>query len=103
MREIGIGLLGVGVVGGGVLKIYEQHRADLEARAGCSLRIVAAVARDVTAHREGLEPAAWPLSVDPERRPGRPGGVPGRDRGDRRASSRPARTSSERWTRASTS
>ena len=67
MREIGLGLLGVGVVGGGVLKIYEQHRADLEARAGCGLRIVAAVARDVSARREGLEPAAWPLSADPER------------------------------------
>ena len=67
MREIGIGLLGVGIVGGGVLKIYDQHRADLEARAGCGLRIVAAVARDVAAHREGLEPAAWPLSADPDR------------------------------------
>jgi homoserine dehydrogenase len=67
VREIGIGLLGVGVVGGGVLKIYDQHRADLEARAGCRLRIVAAVARDVRAQREGLDPAAWPLSADPER------------------------------------
>ena len=67
MREIGIGLLGVGIVGGGVLKIYDQHRADLEARAGCGLRIVAVVARDVAAPREGLEPAAWPLSTDPDR------------------------------------
>jgi homoserine dehydrogenase len=67
VHEIGVGLLGVGIVGGGVLKIYRQHRADLEARAGCGLRIVAAVARDVTAPREGLEPAAWPLSTDPDR------------------------------------
>ncbi len=67
MREIGIGLLGVGIVGGGVLKIYGQHRADLEARAGCGLRIVAAVARDVAAPRAGLEPAAWPLTADPDR------------------------------------
>jgi homoserine dehydrogenase len=67
VREIGIGLLGVGTVGGGVLKIYEQHRSDLEARAGCGLRIVAAVARDVAAPREGLEPGAWPLSADPDR------------------------------------
>ncbi|HEY7141617.1 MAG TPA: homoserine dehydrogenase [Methylomirabilota bacterium] len=66
-REIGIGLLGVGTVGGGVLKIYDQHRGDLEARAGCGLRIVAAVARDVAAPREGLQPAAWPLSADPDR------------------------------------
>jgi homoserine dehydrogenase len=67
VREIGIGLLGVGTVGGGVLKIYAQHRADLEARAGCGLRIVAAVARDVALPRSGLEPGAWPLSADPER------------------------------------
>jgi homoserine dehydrogenase len=67
VHEIGVGLLGVGIVGGGVLKIYRQHRADLEARAGCDLRIVAAVARDITAPREGLEPAAWPLSTDPDR------------------------------------
>jgi homoserine dehydrogenase len=67
VREIGIGLLGVGIVGGGVLKIYGQHRADLEARAGCGLRIVAAVARDVAAPREGLEPGVWPLSADPDR------------------------------------
>ncbi len=67
MREIGIGLLGVGTVGGGVLKIYAQHRADLEARAGCGLRIVAAVARDVALPRSGLELAAWPLTADPDR------------------------------------
>jgi homoserine dehydrogenase len=67
VREIGIGLLGVGTVGGGVLKIFAQHRADLEARAGCGLRIVAAVARDVALPRSGLDPAAWPLTADPDR------------------------------------
>ncbi len=67
MREIGIGLLGVGTVGGGVLKIYEHHRADLEARTGCRLRIVAVVARDPTAVRAGLALADWPLTDDPER------------------------------------
>jgi homoserine dehydrogenase len=67
VREIGIGLLGVGSVGAGVLKIYAQHRADLEARAGCGLRIVAAVARDVALPRAGLEPMAWPLTADPNR------------------------------------
>ncbi len=65
--EIGIGLLGVGTVGGGVLKIYGQHRADLEARAGCALRIVAAVTRDPAAPRAGLAIGEWPLSTDPER------------------------------------
>jgi homoserine dehydrogenase len=65
--EIGIGLFGVGTVGGGVLKIYAQHRADLEARAGCGLRIVAVVTRDVALPRSGLEPGAWPLTADPDR------------------------------------
>jgi homoserine dehydrogenase len=65
--RIGIGLLGIGTVGGGVLKIYGQHRAELEARAGCGLDIVAAVARDVTTPRAGLELGAWPLTRDPER------------------------------------
>lgn len=67
MDQIGIGLLGVGTVGGGVLKIYAQHREDLEARAGCGLRIVAAVARDLAAPRAGLALADWPLTADPAR------------------------------------
>ncbi|HSE94831.1 MAG TPA: homoserine dehydrogenase [Methylomirabilota bacterium] len=67
MREIGIGLLGIGTVGGGVLKIYGRHRADLEGRAGCQLRLVAAAARDITSARPGLVPGEWPLTADPER------------------------------------
>ena len=67
MREIGLGLLGIGTVGTGVLKIYGQHRADLEARAGCRLRLVAAAARDITSPRAGLSLADWPLTTDPER------------------------------------
>jgi homoserine dehydrogenase len=67
MREIGLGVLGIGTVGGGVLKIYEQHRTDLEARAGCRLRVVAAAARDLAAPRPGLTPGDWPLTDDPAR------------------------------------
>jgi len=67
VREIGIGLLGVGTVGGGVLKIYGQHQADLEARAGCRLRVVAVVARDIAAPRAGLALGEWPLTTDPDR------------------------------------
>ncbi len=66
MREIGIGLLGVGTVGGGVLKIYGQHRADLEARAGCRLRLTAVAARHITTPRAGLSLDDWPLTTDPE-------------------------------------
>jgi homoserine dehydrogenase len=50
-----------------VLKIYDRHRADLEARTGCRLHIVAAVARDLAAPRPGLVPDAWPMTADPER------------------------------------
>ena len=67
MPAIGLGLLGIGTVGGGVLKIYEQHRADLEARAGCRLRLVAAAARDIRAPRPGLSPADWPLTAEADR------------------------------------
>jgi len=67
MREIGIGLLGIGTVGSGVLKIYSQHQADLEARAGCRLRLVAVTTRDVTTPRAGLALGDWPLTTDPER------------------------------------
>jgi homoserine dehydrogenase len=67
VREIGLGLLGAGTVGGGVLKIYAQRRADLEARAGCRLTLVAVAARDVARPRAGLDLRAWPLNSDPER------------------------------------
>jgi homoserine dehydrogenase len=67
MREIGLGLLGVGTVGSGVLEIYRQHRADLEGRAGCRLTLVAATARDLGRPRPGLGGTEWPLTTDPER------------------------------------
>jgi len=36
MSEIGIGLLGIGTVGGGVLKIYRQNGSGLGLEAGRS-------------------------------------------------------------------
>jgi homoserine dehydrogenase len=67
MKEIGIGLLGIGTVGGGVLKIHRQNRAGLEAKAGCRLRIAAVADRDVTSPRAGLTLADWPLTTDVDR------------------------------------
>jgi homoserine dehydrogenase len=64
LTEIGVGLLGVGTVGGGVLKIFGAHRAALEAKAGCRLDIAAVADRDVTSPRPGLDLAAWPLTTD---------------------------------------
>lgn len=67
MSEIGIGLLGIGTVGGGVLKIYRQHRAALEAKAGCRLAMAAVADRDITTPRAGLTLGEWPLTTDVER------------------------------------
>ncbi len=67
MSEVGIGLLGIGTVGGGVLKIHRQSQAGLEAKAGCRLRIVAVADRDVRTPRAGLTLADWPLTTDVER------------------------------------
>ncbi len=67
MSEIGIGLLGIGTVGGGVLKIHRQNLAGLEAKAGCRLRIAAVADRDVTTPRAGLTLAEWPLTTDVDR------------------------------------
>ena len=67
MSEIGIGLLGIGTVGGGVLKIHAANRAGLEAKAGCRLRVAAVADRDVRTPREGLVLADWPLTTDVDR------------------------------------
>ncbi|MGH7264445.1 MAG: homoserine dehydrogenase [Candidatus Rokuibacteriota bacterium] len=64
MKEIGIGLLGLGTVGGGVLKIHRQHRAMLEAKAGCRLAVSAVADRDLTTPRPGLTLTEWPLTSD---------------------------------------
>jgi homoserine dehydrogenase len=40
MRTVRVGLLGCGVVGGGVVQLLAQHRADFEARLGATLEIV---------------------------------------------------------------
>jgi homoserine dehydrogenase len=73
MPDIGIGLLGLGTVGAGVLKIFQQHKAALEAKAGCRLLMQAVATRDVTRPREGLTLSDWPLTTDVERGLGDPG------------------------------
>jgi len=73
MPDIGIGLLGLGTVGAGVLKIFQQHKAALEAKAGCRLLMQAVATRDVTRPREGLALSDWPLTTDVERGLGDPG------------------------------
>jgi homoserine dehydrogenase len=46
MREVGIGIAGFGVVGGGVLSILRKHAGDIEARLGARIAVRRVVVRD---------------------------------------------------------
>jgi homoserine dehydrogenase len=46
MREVGIGIAGFGVVGGGVLSILRKHAGDIEARLGARIVVRRVVVRD---------------------------------------------------------
>jgi homoserine dehydrogenase len=62
--DVGIGLLGLGTVGAGVVKILANQRTMLEERAGCGLRLVAIADTDLTRPREGLELKSLPMTGD---------------------------------------
>jgi len=67
MNEVRIGLLGLGTVGAGVVKVLDAQRATLEERAGCRLRLGAIADVDVTRRREGLDLAQLPMTTDAAR------------------------------------
>ena len=67
MKEVRIGLLGLGTVGAGVAKLLESERAMLEERAGCRLRLAAVADLDVTRPREGLDITRLPMTTDANR------------------------------------
>jgi homoserine dehydrogenase len=54
MREIGIGLLGLGNVGSGVVRILQSHAREIEARLGARLVVRRAAVRDRARPREAL-------------------------------------------------
>jgi homoserine dehydrogenase len=64
MTEIKIGLLGLGTVGSGVVKILSAHRADLEERAGCRLVLHRVADPDTSRAREGIDLRQLPLTAD---------------------------------------
>src|SRR3989454_7768462 len=64
MNEIKIGLLGLGTVGSGVVKVLQNHGADMEERAGCRLRLHAIADAELTRPREGLDLKTLPLVND---------------------------------------
>jgi homoserine dehydrogenase len=67
VSEVRIGLLGLGTVGAGVVKLLDSQRGLLEERAGCRLTLAAVADLDVTRPREGLDLARLPLTSDVNR------------------------------------
>jgi len=67
MNEIKIGLLGLGTVGSGVVKVLQTHGAEMQERAGCRLTLHAVADADMTRPREGLDLRRLPLVPDAAR------------------------------------
>jgi homoserine dehydrogenase len=55
VRRVGFGLLGLGTVGGGVVKLLDSHRATLEERAGARLTLAGIADLDTDTPREGVD------------------------------------------------
>src|ERR671936_1151567 len=62
--DVRIGLLGLGTVGAGVVKILAAQRAMLEERAGCRLTLAAIADSDLVRAREGLDLKSLPMVGD---------------------------------------
>jgi homoserine dehydrogenase len=58
MREVGVGIAGFGVVGGGVLSILENHAREIEARLGAHIAVRRVAVRDVAKERAVALPRA---------------------------------------------
>ncbi|MEM6290170.1 MAG: homoserine dehydrogenase [Myxococcota bacterium] len=64
MREVVIGLLGAGNVGGGVVRILHENQADIERRLGASVRVKKILVRDPGRERDVDLPPEL-LTTDP--------------------------------------
>jgi homoserine dehydrogenase len=64
VNEVRIGLLGLGTVGAGVVKILQSRGETLQERAGARLRLAAIADTDLTRPREGLDLRALPMVGD---------------------------------------
>jgi homoserine dehydrogenase len=67
VSDVRIGLLGLGTVGAGVVKILQTRRAMLQERAGAGLTLAAIADTDLTRPREGLDIRALPMVGDAAR------------------------------------
>ncbi len=64
MREVVIGLLGAGNVGGGVVRILQENQADIERRLGASVRVKKLLVRTLDGDRDDAVPRHL-LTTDP--------------------------------------
>ena len=55
MRQVRLGLLGLGTVGAGVVKLLAAQRSTLEERAGCGLELAGIADLDTSTPRDGLD------------------------------------------------
>ena len=67
VNDVRIGLLGLGTVGAGVVKILQSQRAMLQERTGANLTLAAIADTDLTRPREGLDVRALPMVGDAAR------------------------------------
>ena len=67
MNPVKVGLLGLGTVGGGTLKVLSRNAQEISRRAGCDIEVVIAAARDINKPRicdvEGITLTTNPQDV----------------------------------------
>jgi homoserine dehydrogenase len=64
MKPIHVGLLGLGTVGAGVVRVLQSHREELEEKIGAPVVLSSVVDMDCTNPRKGLTLSDLPLSSD---------------------------------------
>jgi homoserine dehydrogenase len=67
MTDIKIGVLGLGTVGAGVVKILQTHGEEMRERVGARLVLAAVADTDLTRPRDGIDIARLPLVADGRR------------------------------------
>jgi homoserine dehydrogenase len=67
MKPITIGLLGLGTIGTGLVKVLATHRQELEEKTGAPIVLAAIADRDITTPREGVVLENLPLTTDVDR------------------------------------
>ena len=67
VNDVRIGVLGLGTVGAGVVKILQTRAAMLQERTGARLSVAAVADTDLIRPREGLDLSALPMTNDAAR------------------------------------